>query len=57
MLYNLNNTFLSEKFFYEDFFPIKRNEKHFLRYKKFINSRKYRKLSENSYCEMQHILP
>jgi hypothetical protein len=57
MLYNLNNPILSEKLFYEDLFPKERNKKHFLRYKKFINSRKYRKLPGDSYCEIQHILP
>jgi hypothetical protein len=57
MHYNLSNPVLLEDFFYEEYFPEPRSQKDFIRYKKFINSRKFRNIPEGVYTEIQHILP
>lgn len=43
-------------FFYEEFFPEKRDDLHFMRYKKFIFSREKRELEKDGF-EKHHIVP
>jgi len=57
MHYNLANPALSEDFFYEEYFPESRSQKDFIRYKRFINSRKFRNISEEFPTHDHHILP